>query len=365
MITPGTNTIVAGTTDTGNHCDDCVTTVALPFSFQLYNQTYNSASVSSNGRLDFVGGNPSFQTTCLPAWDNTIFGLWQDLRTDGGFSGCSGYPGGACGIFTSVSGTAPNRIFNIEWRAVLFGNNASSNNFEVRLYENHPQDKRFDVIYGALNTAGAGNPFVAGVQGVSPFVTQDFCGATTPQNVSRTYTAPCAPMAQSAVSRKAHGAIGNFDLPLPLTGTNGVESRTGGGATFDSHTVIVTFATNVTVGGVTVSSPDGGLATATQSVAGAVATVNMTGVTDQHNYVVTLTNVNDGTGTGNVVIPIGILRGDTNGDRGVNSGDALQTRDRSGQTADGTNFRSDVNTDGTVNSGDAVIVRSRSGTFLP
>ncbi|MEP6699258.1 MAG: dockerin type I domain-containing protein, partial [Verrucomicrobiota bacterium] len=110
---------------------------------------------------------------------------------------------------------------------------------------------------------------------------------------------------------------------------------------------------------------DGGSAAATQSVAGAVVTVNMTGVTDQHNYVVTLTNVNDGTGTGNVVIPIGILRGDTNGDRTVNAGDALQTRNRSGQTADGTNFRSDVNTDGTVNSGDILTVRNASGGFLP
>src|SRR6476659_1449122 len=29
-------TIVPGTTDTGNHCDDCVTTIALPFPFTLY-----------------------------------------------------------------------------------------------------------------------------------------------------------------------------------------------------------------------------------------------------------------------------------------------------------------------------------------
>ncbi len=60
-----------------------------------------------------------------------------------------------------------------------------------------------------------------------------------------------------------------------------------------------------------------------------------------------------------------VLVGDTNGDRIVNSGDALQTRNRSGQATDTTNFRSDVNTDGFVNSGDSTVVRSRSGTFLP
>ena len=36
------------------------------------------------------------------------------------FTGCNGFPGATCGIFTSVTGTAPNRQFNIEWRAVHF-----------------------------------------------------------------------------------------------------------------------------------------------------------------------------------------------------------------------------------------------------
>jgi hypothetical protein len=49
----------------------------------------------------------------------------------------------------------------------------------------------------------------------------------------------------------------------------------------------------------------------------------------------------------------------------VNSGDVLQTRNRGGQGAHTTNFRSDVNTDGIVNSGDALIVRGQTGNFLP
>ena len=62
---------------------------------------------------------------------------------------------------------------------------------------------------------------------------------------------------------------------------------------------------------------------------------------------------------------LGVLVGDTNGDGFVNAGDALQTRNRSGQATDATNFRSDVNADGFVNSGDTTAVRARSGTFLP
>ena len=63
-------------------------------------------------------------------------------------------------------------------------------------------------------------------------------------------------------------------------------------------------------------------------------------------------------------MPLRVLLGHSNGDRAVNSGDAQQTRNRSGQLTDSTNFRSDVNTDGTVNSGDAFIVRSRSGNTI-
>ena len=54
VITDGTDTIVPGDTDIGNHTDDGDTFVTLPFAFQLYDQTFNGVNVSSNGRLDFV-----------------------------------------------------------------------------------------------------------------------------------------------------------------------------------------------------------------------------------------------------------------------------------------------------------------------
>jgi hypothetical protein len=192
-IIPGTDTIVPGTTDSGNHCDNCDTLIALPFNFQLYGQTFNSANVSSNGRLEFVCVNePSgYGTQCLPApplecpFDYTIFPLWQDMRTDAGLA-CSTWANG-CGVFTSVSGTAPNRIFNIEWHAALSFAVNSAQNFEVRLYENDPNQK-FEVILGALNTTGATEFYVSGVQGATGFVTPDFCSPVPPQNVSRTYT---------------------------------------------------------------------------------------------------------------------------------------------------------------------------------
>src|SRR5207249_5844726 len=59
-------TIVPGTTDTGNHCDDCLTTISLPFAYTLYDQSFSSALVSSNGPLIFGTGSPAFFNTCLP-----------------------------------------------------------------------------------------------------------------------------------------------------------------------------------------------------------------------------------------------------------------------------------------------------------
>lgn len=165
----------------------------------------------------------------------------------------------------------------------------------------------------------------------------------------------------TAVSRKTHGGT-PFDITLPLTGNSGIECRSGGAS--NDYQVVLTFPSSVTFNGAAVTagvgtvSGSGGSGTTT-------VTVNLTGVTNAQRITLTLLNVSNGTNTGDLGVPMGVLVGDTNGDGFVNSGDALQTRNRSGQTTDTTNFRSDVNADGFINSGDTTVVRARSGTFLP
>jgi len=169
----------------------------------------------------------------------------------------------------------------------------------------------------------------------------------------------CAPpQPTSAVSRKTHTGAGSFDIDLNPNGIAGVECRNA-----TSYQMVVQFANPVTISGATILSGAGTVSST--SVSGNTVTVNLAGVTNAQTVVVSLTNVSDGTLSGNVPVAMGVLVGDTNGDRSVNSGDSLQTRNRSGQATDATNFRSDVNTDGFVNSGDTTVVRSRSGTFLP
>jgi len=144
--------IVPGETDIGNHCDDCTTLVTLPFAYTLYDRTFTTATITSNGIIEFTGSTARFSNGCLPdtdpALEYTILGYFDDLRTD-----AANIPGlGPSGIFTSVTGTAPNRVFNVEWRSTFFNNNAQAINFEIRLFENQP---RFDVIYAQIDQFGS------------------------------------------------------------------------------------------------------------------------------------------------------------------------------------------------------------------
>lgn len=209
-------------------------------------------------------------------------------------------------------------------------------------------------------------------------------GTTTSRAVARTNTAfrgiafaPAseAPTVVSAGSRKTHSAAGDFDVNLPRTGTPGNECRTGG-ATAD-YTMVVTFANPVSVGGspqaqVTSGSgavgsngvPNGG----TVNVVGNTVTVPLTNVTNAQTIQVTLfgvQSVTDAKNGGDIVIPMSVLTGDTNGNGSVNASDVSQTKSRIGQLVDASNFRSDVNLSGALNAGDAAQVKSNVGNGLP
>jgi PKD repeat protein len=171
---------------------------------------------------------------------------------------------------------------------------------------------------------------------------------------------------QSVVSRKNHNGVA-LDLNLPLGGTPAIESRTGGAN--GDHTIIFTFARNLTQVGTATATSTSGSPTVTSRGIGPAPnqyTVNISGVQNARRVTVRLDNVQDTDGANltDVRAQMNVLFGDTNGDGVVNSGDALQTRGRAGQQADANNFRSDVNVDGTVNGGDTIIVRNQSGTAL-
>ncbi len=165
----------------------------------------------------------------------------------------------------------------------------------------------------------------------------------------------------SAVSRKTHGQISPpFDVDLPLSGNLGIECRKGQGANSNDHQVVVTFLAPVTFTGASVSSGTGTVSASLAS--GNQIFVNLTGVANAQKITITLVGVNDGTNIGNVVVPMGVLLGDTSANRLVNSTDVSQTQAQSGQAVTVSNFRTDVTVNGLINSTDVSTVQSKSGT---
>jgi hypothetical protein len=165
----------------------------------------------------------------------------------------------------------------------------------------------------------------------------------------------------AAVSRKAHGSAGTFDIDLPLTGEPGVECRSTGG----SHTLVFTFNIPVT-NGVAEVSDGSGIVSANPVFSGSTMTVNLAGVSDVQTITVTLSNV---TGAGGAVLPttavrMHVLAGDTTANRTVNSSDLAQTKAQSGQTITAQNFRADVATNGSLTSSDVSLVKAHSGNTL-
>jgi hypothetical protein len=149
-LTPGSTRVpTSACADPNGPNDDCVGTVSLPFSYTFYGQTFQSASVSTNGVLQFSSASNDYgqNQVCLPLsqFNNAIFAHWTDLQTNG--------PGE--GIFVSTTGDPGSRVFNIEWRASYAFLPPGSINFEIRLYENQ---QRFDIVYGNVGGSGASAP---------------------------------------------------------------------------------------------------------------------------------------------------------------------------------------------------------------
>jgi hypothetical protein len=174
---------------------------------------------------------------------------------------------------------------------------------------------------------------------------------------------PCNPLQlMSIVSRKTHGAAGDFDVDLPLTGNAGVECRSTGG----DHTFVFTFTNDVVSGNASVTSGTGTVS-GSPIFSDNTMTVNLTGVTDQQQIAVTVSEVVDtfGQTLPDTAINAVILAGDTSGNRVVNAADVAQAKAQQGSPVDQTNFRSDVNANGTINAADVGLIKSSAGNSVP
>lgn len=220
VIATATATVVAGTFDIGNHTDEGTSFVSLPFSFRLYDQYFNGVTVSPNGTAEFNTAIGDYENSCLPAVSMptyTIFLLWDDQRTD-----LAGK-----GIYTSVTGVAPSRIFNIEWRTAYFDGGEA--NYELRLYENSPNN-RFDILYIFVGN-GNGNA-TSGVQKNNVLYTQWFCngtGGVPSVNRLLTFTQPpppCGTATPTATSTRTSTATATATASNTAVGPSNTPTRT-------------------------------------------------------------------------------------------------------------------------------------------
>ena len=192
----------------------------------LRNDLHSLSMLLSNGSVEFGAATTPFGTACpLPDANinEAILAFQGDLRTDNISSTGEG-------IFTVVTGTAPNRDFIIEWRAEEY-QRWRAVNFEVVLHEN---TQCFDVIYGATSDNGAAEESGVQKSATGPAAQFSCLAATLTSGLKVTYcpnNCP-APVPTSAVSRKVHGAFtGDINLPLvPINGAVGIEDRQQGAA---------------------------------------------------------------------------------------------------------------------------------------
>ena len=163
-----------------------------------------------------------------------------------------------------------------------------------------------------------------------------------------------------AVSRKAHGSAGTFDIALPFTGFPGVECRSGGAN--DAHEIVISFPFPITFSYASVSS---GEVSSTSGGGTNEVAVSLVDVSNAQTIELTLNSASDGANSGDIVIRMSLLLGDTTGNGSVNASDVSQTKARSGTSANLNNFRSDVTGNGVINASDITLVKSKSGSALP
>ncbi len=114
--------------------------VNLPFSFKFYDNTYNSLAIDLNGYLTFGTDSPTGDNLYVgdaTAPNNLVAVYWDYLSASPSSSFCNG---AGSGVYTDVVGTAPNRIYYVEWYDLAhydMRNDSSAHcvTFEAALYE--------------------------------------------------------------------------------------------------------------------------------------------------------------------------------------------------------------------------------------
>ncbi len=187
-------------------------------------------------------------------------------------------------------------------------------------------------------------------------------GGAGAQGIAGSEAVPSAtpPAFLGAVSRKAHGAIGIFDLPLSLVATNPTtEPR-------QSSTSSIVMSFDQAVVGAQATITEGVATVGTLAFSGQDVVVPLSGVADGQYVTVSLANVASASGSGGAgSVRIGFLFGDTNQSRQTTVADIGIVNVAQLQAVTNANFLLDVNIDGRLTVADKGLVNANMLKKLP
>lgn len=226
-------------------------------------------------------------------------------------------------------------------------------------------------IYVLKLTAGNGNNVVRGDMPCDYGTNGNFAVKVDPANVTgdaieftlNAAPPPCEvkPVIASAVSRRTHGAAGDFDIPLSLTGNATVEGRQNG-----PQKIIVTYDKAIAAADGTLDT-EVALSAGTlggAAISGNTLTIDLSGVADNTCLDIAISGITcEGGGsaapTAHVLVTARFA--DVNNSRTVNSTDVALVRGKtSPNLVTAATFIYDLNCSSTVNSTDVALVRGKT-----
>jgi hypothetical protein len=169
------------------------------------------------------------------------------------------------------------------------------------------------------------------------------------------------PLVTHVVSRKAHGVVGTFDLPLGSIATNPTTEPRAGPA----HDIVFVFDKPV-IGG-NAALVEGSAVAGVPTFNGNEMTVPLLQVANQQFLTMAVSGVvsaDGGTGGGGSV-RIGFLAGDVSQNRVVTLSDLGQVNAQVAQTVTAANFLKDVNASGTLSLADKGLTNQQLTNALP
>ena len=182
-----------------------------------------------------------------------------------------------------------------------------------------------------------------------------------------------SPPVAGVVSRKMHTGVGNFDVIMPVSGTPGIECRTG--PTQGNHNLIVVLQNPITSvaslsstyntgsGPQPLPTPTGSIGTGTHN---SELSVNLTGVPNASHVLLTLHTAVDSAGnSGDITVPADFLLADVDSTGLVDGNDVSTVQGNSRQDVTNSTFRYDVNCTGLIDGNDVSITQGNTRNALP